>query len=60
MHVVNFIIEFNSPLIFFLKKINNHKKGKPVTVAERCNAYTVFALSEAGIMGSNPTQGMNV
>jgi hypothetical protein len=23
-------------------------------------AYTVFARSEAGIMGSNPTQGMDV
>jgi hypothetical protein len=32
----------------------------PVTVAERSNACTVFALSEAGIVGSNPTQGMDV
>jgi hypothetical protein len=28
----------------------------PVTVAERFKACTVFALSEAGIVGSNPTQ----
>jgi hypothetical protein len=32
----------------------------PVTVAERSNAYIVFARSEAGIVGSNPKQGMNV
>jgi hypothetical protein len=32
----------------------------PVTVAERAKACTVFARSEAGIVGSNPTQGMNV
>jgi hypothetical protein len=32
----------------------------PVTVAERSEAYTVFTRSEAGTMGSNPTQGMDV
>jgi hypothetical protein len=32
----------------------------PVTVAERSKACNVFALSEAGIVGSNPTQGMDV
>jgi hypothetical protein len=29
-------------------------------VAERSEAYTVFARSEAGIVVSNPTQGMDV
>jgi hypothetical protein len=29
----------------------------PVTVAERSKAYTAFARSEAGIVGSKPTQG---
>jgi hypothetical protein len=29
-------------------------------VAERSKACTVLARSEAGIMGSNPTQGMDV
>jgi hypothetical protein len=33
---------------------------KQVTVAGRSKACTVFARSEAGIMGSNPTQGMDV
>jgi hypothetical protein len=32
----------------------------PVTVAERSKAWTVFARSEAGIVGSNPKQDMNV
>jgi hypothetical protein len=32
----------------------------PVTVAERSKACTVFARSKAGIVGSNPTQGMDV
>jgi hypothetical protein len=36
--------------------------GRPVTVAERFRACTrtVFAHSEAGIVGSNPTQGKDV
>jgi hypothetical protein len=33
---------------------------KPVTVAERSKACPVFARTKAGIMGSNPTQGMDV
>jgi hypothetical protein len=33
---------------------------KPVTVAQRSKACTVFARSEAGIVGSNPTQDMDV
>jgi hypothetical protein len=32
----------------------------PVTVAQRSEACTVFARSESGIVGSNPTQGMDV
>jgi hypothetical protein len=32
----------------------------PVTVAELSKACTVFASSEAGIVDSNPTQGMDV
>jgi hypothetical protein len=32
----------------------------PVTVAERSKECAVFARSEAGIMDSNPTQGMDV
>jgi hypothetical protein len=32
----------------------------PVTVADQSRACTVFAHSEAGIVGSNPTQGIDV
>jgi hypothetical protein len=32
----------------------------PITVAAQFKAWTVFARSNAGIMGSNPTQGMDV
>jgi hypothetical protein len=32
----------------------------PVTVAEQSKAWSVFARSEAGIVGSNPIQGMDV
>jgi hypothetical protein len=33
---------------------------KPITVAARSKAWTVFARSNAGIVGSYPTQGMDV
>jgi hypothetical protein len=36
------------------------EEEEPVTVAERSKAWTVFARSEVGIVGSNPTQGMDV
>jgi hypothetical protein len=32
----------------------------PVTVAERSKAWIVFAHSEAGIVGSNSTHGVDV
>jgi hypothetical protein len=31
-----------------------------VTLSARCKSWTVFACSDAGIVGSNPTQGMDV
>jgi hypothetical protein len=33
---------------------------KPFTVAARSKAWNVFALSKAGIAGSDPTQGIDV
>jgi hypothetical protein len=33
---------------------------QPITVPERSKACTAFARSEFGIVGSNPTQGMDV
>jgi hypothetical protein len=32
----------------------------PITVAARSKAWTVFARSNAGIMGSSPTENMDV
>jgi hypothetical protein len=32
----------------------------PITVAARSKAWIVFARSNSGIMGSNPTQDMDV
>jgi hypothetical protein len=32
----------------------------PITVAARSKAWTIFARSNAGILGSNPAQGMDV
>jgi hypothetical protein len=36
------------------------KIDRPVTVVARSKVCTVFARSDAGIVGSNPTQGMDV
>jgi hypothetical protein len=33
---------------------------QPITVAARSKAWTIFARSNTGIVGSNPTQGMDV
>jgi hypothetical protein len=41
-------------------QLKRSKNSKPVTVAERSKACTVFARSEDGIVGSNPTQDMDV
>jgi hypothetical protein len=43
-----------------LRNLHGHNVGVPVTVAEWSKACTVFAHSEPGIMGLNPTQGMDV
>jgi hypothetical protein len=32
----------------------------PITVVTQSKAWTVFARSNAGIVGSNPSQGMDV
>jgi hypothetical protein len=37
-----------------------YKSSQTITVAMQSKACTVFAHSNAGIMGSNPTQGMDV
>jgi hypothetical protein len=46
--------------LYKLILIRNKHTILPVTVAEGSKACTVFARSEAGILGSNSTQGMDV
>jgi hypothetical protein len=38
----------------------NHTEHTPTTVGARSKAWTVFACSNAGIVSSNPTPGMDV
>jgi hypothetical protein len=46
---------------FFTISINRHPLyNLPITVVERSKAWNIFAGSNTGIMGSNPTQGMDV
>jgi hypothetical protein len=45
---------------FFFAYLPSTPLFMPVTVAERSKACTVFARSEAGTVGSNTTQGMDV
>jgi hypothetical protein len=44
------MLSFDHPIIW----------GEPVTVTERSKACTVFARSEAGLVGSNPIPAMDV
>jgi hypothetical protein len=50
----------NNQQINGLKLNSNITVIWPVTLAERSKACTVFARLEAGIVSSNPTQGMDV
>jgi hypothetical protein len=45
--------------LFRDRKFHTLRESEPVTVAERSEACTVFARSEAGIVGSNPKNGMD-
>jgi hypothetical protein len=45
---------------FFLKYLPLTIHSQPVTVAALSKAWHVFAQSNTGIVGSNPTQGMDV
>jgi hypothetical protein len=57
MHVnENYMAEENWTWAFVRRQITK----QPITVAARSKAWTVFARPNAGIMGSNPTQGMDV
>jgi hypothetical protein len=48
---------FPSLVLFVLRMFIDKQ---PVTVVARSEAWTAFARSDAGIVGSNPTQDMDV
>jgi hypothetical protein len=39
---------------------SSHAKFSTITVAARSKAWTVFARLNTGVVGSNPTEGMNI
>jgi hypothetical protein len=47
-------------VIIFVNYLTYYSWQYPVTVAARSKAWTAFARSNGGIVGSNPIQGMNV
>jgi hypothetical protein len=49
------IIRYNHPYFYLL-----YLPTLPITVAAHSMAWTVFARSNAGIVGSNPPQDMDV
>jgi hypothetical protein len=57
--VYNFIVNFCSALTYIVG-ITTCISRVPITVAAPSKAWTVFARSNAGIVGSNLTQGMDV
>jgi hypothetical protein len=47
-------------LMFKDGNLNRPIRWTPITVAARSRTWTVFGRSKPGIVGSNPTQGMDV
>jgi hypothetical protein len=50
-------ISFLRNLYYFISSNNNMM---PIAVADWPKAWTVLACSNGGVVGSNPTRGMNV
>jgi hypothetical protein len=59
MHAI-FPANFILTGLIILTYLASSTSYEPVTVAEQSKACTVFARSEAGIVGSNLTQDMDV
>jgi hypothetical protein len=59
-HMSLFMSQHGVPDTFLRESCESKFILQSVMVAERSKAYADFARSEAGIMGSNPTQGMDV
>jgi hypothetical protein len=56
-----FNVNIYSPTLFVtIRLYDSVYHHLPITVAARSKAWTVFARSNAGIVGSNPTRGMDV
>jgi hypothetical protein len=60
-------MKFGSGKLSHLRKCTDGKEiffscpvWLPIIAAARSKAWTVFARSNAGIVGSNPTEGMDV
>jgi hypothetical protein len=47
-------------LSFGMLKLHTLGKRRPITVAALSKVWTLFARSNTGIVGSSPTQGMDV
>jgi hypothetical protein len=51
---------FRSSWIIIIRQFHEIYYSLPITVAARSVTSTAFAILNAGIVGSNPTQGMYV
>jgi hypothetical protein len=62
MKVNNKILFHSSDMFpaYFTSCTMRYKLMTPITVATRSKTGTVFARSNTGIAGSNPTQGMDI
>jgi hypothetical protein len=60
MHLGYATASLNFESIFSSYIFQQQTIKEPVTVAERSKACTVFAFSEAAIVGSNPPHGRDV
>jgi hypothetical protein len=45
---------------YYLQKFYKYKLNVPVPMGARSEARTIFGCSNPGIVGSNPTRGMDV
>jgi hypothetical protein len=59
VHIV-LLPPFVSPTLYSLSLLCTKYRTSPVTVDARSKAWTVFACSNIGVLGSNATRGMDV
>jgi hypothetical protein len=56
----NFSVKTVKKCMFYKNFVTYNYEPLPITITERSKAWTVFARSNAGVVGSNPTQSMEV